>query len=57
MPTLGAPEYVLQAIPVLTPAALRAQVADPHRVVLLFEKEPFAARMLTREDIDRLGIP
>jgi hypothetical protein len=56
MPSVGEPEYVLQPIPVLTPAELRAHVADPHRVVLLFEKGPFAARMLTREDIDRLGI-
>jgi hypothetical protein len=56
MPSVGAPEYVLQAIPVLTPAELRAQVEDPHRAVLLFERGPFAARMLTREDIDRLGI-
>jgi hypothetical protein len=57
MPGVGEPEYVLQAIPVLTPAELRAQVAEPQRVVLLFEKGPFAARMLTREDVDRLAVP
>jgi hypothetical protein len=56
MPSVGAPEYIFKAIPVLTPAQLRAQVADPYRVVLLFEKGPFAARMLTPQDIDQLGI-
>ena len=36
-------------------ADLRAQILDPSRVVVLFEKEPFGLRVLTLEGLDRLG--
>jgi hypothetical protein len=53
MPTANAPDAVIPGLLTAGPDTLREQVADPRRVVLVFEKEPYGMRSLTAADLDR----
>jgi hypothetical protein len=54
IPVRGAPAYVIEQVPLLGRAALRAKLSDPYRVALLYEEEPIAVRVLTLADMDQL---
>jgi hypothetical protein len=53
MPGWGPPDYVFPTIRSLSPGALRSQLADPYRVLLVFEREPFGVRTVTVKDLER----
>jgi hypothetical protein len=54
IPVRGAPANLIEQVPLLSRAALRAQLSEPSRVVLLYEEEPIAVRVLTLADMDQL---
>ena len=54
IPILGAPENIVAEIPWLTRSGLSAQLAEPHRVVLLYEDQPAGVRRLSLADVDGL---
>lgn len=54
MPALGSTDYIPPEVPALSPGELRAQVAEPNRIVFLFDGATFATRVLTAQDVDRL---
>jgi len=56
MPGWGPPDDVPRAIRRLSPDALRMHLADPYRVVLLFESEPFGVRTVSAKDLDRFAV-
>jgi hypothetical protein len=55
MPGWGPPDYVFPFIRSLTPGALRSQLADRYRVLLVFEREPFGVRTVTLKDLERFS--
>jgi hypothetical protein len=55
MPGWGPTDLVAPRIRRLSPVALRAQLADPYRVLLLFEGEPLGVRTMTAEDVHRFA--
>lgn len=55
IPIRGAPEHIVAEVPWLARTALREQLADPHRVVLLYEDEPADVRRITASDWDSLA--
>jgi hypothetical protein len=54
IPVRGTPAYLIEQVPLLGRAALRAQLSEPYRVVLLYEEEPIVVRALTLADMDQL---
>jgi hypothetical protein len=51
----GAPTPLATGSQPVSLAGLRSRLADPHHVVLLFEMEPFGARVLTADRLESLG--
>jgi hypothetical protein len=50
----GAPQNIVAEIPWLERDDVRVQLADPNRVVLLYEDSPVGVRRLTLTDMDWL---
>jgi len=53
MPGWGPPDEVSPKIRSLNAETLRLQLADPYRVILVFEREPFGVRTVTAKDLER----
>ena len=57
MPGIGSPDSVSPLIPTLSPGALRSQLADPYRVLLVYESQPPGVRTVTVKDLERYPGP
>jgi hypothetical protein len=56
MPGWGPPDDVSPRIRALNPDTLRLHLADPYRVLLVFEREPFGVRTVSAKDLDRFAV-
>jgi len=56
MPGWGPPDDVPRAVRSLSPDALRLHLADPYRVLLVLDREPFDVRRVTAEDLERFAV-
>jgi hypothetical protein len=57
MPGLGSTDQVSAQIRTLGPDALRSQLADPYRVLLVFEPERLGVRTVTAKDLEGYAGP